>query len=39
VNPKPGEPEGQGRGKRVATNTVFMDAVRASCVVLPVVPE
>jgi putative CocE/NonD family hydrolase len=35
VNPNTGEPEGLARRRRVATNTVFMDAGRPSRVVLP----
>ena len=37
VNPNTGEPEGQSRRRRVAVNTVFMDAARPSRVMLPVV--
>lgn len=36
VNPNTGEPEGQVRRKRVAVNTVFVDASRPSGVVLQV---
>ena len=36
VNPNTGEPEGRSRRRRVAVNTVFMDAARPSRVVLPV---
>ncbi len=36
VNPNTGEPEGQARRRRIATNTVFADAARASAVILPV---
>ena len=39
VNPNTGEPEGAARRMRVATNTVFADAGRASRVVLPVLPD
>jgi uncharacterized protein len=35
VNPNTGEPEGLARRKRVAVNTVFMDAERPSRVMLP----
>jgi putative CocE/NonD family hydrolase len=38
VNPNTGAPEGKGLELRVARNTVYMDAARASHVVLPVVP-
>jgi putative CocE/NonD family hydrolase len=38
VNPNTGEPEGLARLKRVATNRVYVDAARASHVVLPVIP-
>jgi putative CocE/NonD family hydrolase len=38
VNPNTGEPEGAARRRRVACNTVFADAGRASRVVLPVIP-
>jgi putative CocE/NonD family hydrolase len=36
VNPNTGEPEGAARRRRVAVNTVFVDAARPSLVVLPV---
>ena len=36
VNPNTGEPEGMSRGRRVATNTIFLDADRPSRVVLPI---
>jgi putative CocE/NonD family hydrolase len=39
VNPNTGEPEGQGLTRRVARNTLFVDASRPSRVILPVVPE
>jgi len=39
VNPNTGEPEGLARRRRVAVNTVFVDAARPSRVVLPVAPE
>jgi hypothetical protein len=35
VNPNTGEPEGLARRRRIAMNTVFMDAARPSQVVLP----
>jgi putative CocE/NonD family hydrolase len=38
VNPNTGEPEGRSRRRRVATNTLFVDAARPSRVVLPVLP-
>jgi putative CocE/NonD family hydrolase len=38
VNPNTGEPEGAARRKRIAVNTVFVDADRPSRVVLPVLP-
>ena len=38
VNPNTGEPEGRARLRRVATNTVYLDAARPSHVVLGVVP-
>jgi putative CocE/NonD family hydrolase len=36
VNPNTGEPDGMARRRRVAVNTVFVDAGRPSRVVLPV---
>ena len=36
VNPNTGEPEGRARRRRIAVNTVFVDASRPSRVVLPV---
>jgi hypothetical protein len=39
VNPNTGEPEGRARRRRVAVNTVFVDAARSSRVVLPILPE
>ncbi len=36
VNPNTGEPEGMATRKRIATNTVFVDASRPSRVTLPV---
>jgi uncharacterized protein len=38
VNSNTGEAEGQGRRKRIAVNTVFVDADRPSRVILPVLP-
>jgi putative CocE/NonD family hydrolase len=38
VNSNTGEPEGRARRRRIATNTVHVDRVRASRVVLPIVP-
>lgn len=38
VNPNTGEPEGEGRRKRIAVNTLFVDAARPSHVVLPLLP-
>jgi putative CocE/NonD family hydrolase len=38
VNPNTGAPEGTGLERRVARNTVHMDAARASHVMLPVIP-
>jgi putative CocE/NonD family hydrolase len=38
VNPNTGEPEGASRLRRIATNTLFVDAARPSHVVLPVLP-
>jgi putative CocE/NonD family hydrolase len=35
VNPNTGEPEGEARGLRCATNTIFLDADHPSRVVLP----
>jgi uncharacterized protein len=37
VNPNTGAPEGKGLELRVARNTVYMDAARASHVVLPII--
>ena len=39
VNPNTGAPEGTGLDRRVARNTVFMDAGRPSHVILPVIPQ
>ena len=36
VNPNTGEPEGRSRQRRIATNTLFVDAGRASRVTLPI---
>jgi putative CocE/NonD family hydrolase len=38
VNPNTGEPEGQARRKRIAVNTVFVDAARPSRLNLPILP-
>ncbi len=38
VNPNTGEPEGAARRRRIAVNTVFVDAARPSRVVLPILP-
>ena len=38
VNPNTGAPEGAGLARRVARNTVYMDATRPSHVVLPLIP-
>ena len=38
VNPNTGEPDGAARRRRVAVNTVFVDAARPSRVVVPVLP-
>jgi putative CocE/NonD family hydrolase len=35
VNPNTGEPEGRGRRRRIAVNTVFLDPARPSHLVLP----
>jgi putative CocE/NonD family hydrolase len=39
INPNTGEPEGRWRRMRVATNTVFTNALHPSSVTLPVVPR
>ena len=39
VNPNTGAPEGTGLTRRVARNTVYMDATRPSHVVLPLIPR
>lgn len=38
VNPNTFDPEGSGRRRQVARNTVFCDGARASRIVIPVVP-
>jgi putative CocE/NonD family hydrolase len=38
VNPNTGAPEGRGRTRQVARNTVFCDAARPTRIMLPVVP-
>jgi putative CocE/NonD family hydrolase len=38
VNPNTGAPEGRGLARRIAANTLFVDASRPSHVVLPVIP-
>jgi putative CocE/NonD family hydrolase len=38
VNPNTGSPEGKGLTRRVARNTLYMDAERPSHVVLPLIP-
>lgn len=39
VNPNTGAPEGRGRAKRIAHNSVYCDALNASSIRLPVVPK
>ncbi len=39
VNPNTGEPEGNALRKRVAVNTVFVDAAHPSRIVLPLLPQ
>jgi putative CocE/NonD family hydrolase len=39
VNPNTGAPEGRGLSRRVARNTVFVDANRPSHVMLPLIPK
>jgi putative CocE/NonD family hydrolase len=39
INPQTGEPEGAWRTMRTARNTIFVDAARASRIVLPVAGE
>lgn len=38
VNPNTGAPEGRGRTRRIARNTVYCDAIRPSRIILPCVP-
>jgi len=38
VNPNTGEPEGRARRRRIAVNTVFVDAARPSRIMLPILP-
>ncbi|MGF7054696.1 hypothetical protein GGC47_003899 [Bosea sp. OAE752] len=38
VNPNTFDPEGRGRRRRIACNTVFCDGQRASRIILPIVP-
>jgi uncharacterized protein len=38
VNPNTGAPEGKGLSRRIARNTLYMDASRPSHVVLPIIP-
>lgn len=38
VNPNTGAPEGRGLDRRVARNTVYLDAKRPSHVILPIIP-
>ena len=38
ANPNTGEPEGRARSRRPATNRIYLEAGRASHVVLPVIP-
>jgi uncharacterized protein len=38
LNYNTGEPEGRARRKQIALNTVYVDAARASHIVLPIVP-
>jgi hypothetical protein len=39
VNPNTGAPEGKGLTRRVARNSVFVDASRCSHVILPLIPK
>jgi putative CocE/NonD family hydrolase len=39
VNPNTGDPEGEGLTRRIARNTIYMDAARPSRVILPVIPQ
>ena len=38
VNPNTGAPEGTGLARRIARNTIFVDAARPSAVILPIIP-
>jgi putative CocE/NonD family hydrolase len=38
INPNTGGPEGGGGARRVARNTIFLDARRPSSVIMPIVP-
>jgi putative CocE/NonD family hydrolase len=38
VNPNTGAPEGAGLGRRIARNTLYVDAARPSAVILPIIP-
>ena len=38
VNPNTGEPDGLARRKRIARNTVYVDAARPGSVRLPILP-
>jgi hypothetical protein len=38
VNPNTGEPDGMARRKRIARNTVYIDAGRPSLIRLPILP-
>jgi predicted acyl esterase len=38
VNPNTGEPDGMARRKRIARNTIYVDADRPSLVRLPILP-
>jgi putative CocE/NonD family hydrolase len=38
VNPNTGDPEGEGLTRRIARNTIYMDAARPSRLILPVIP-
>jgi putative CocE/NonD family hydrolase len=39
VNPNTGAPEGEGLDRRVAKNSVFVDARRPSHILLPIIPR
>ncbi len=39
VNSNTGEPEGQARRRRIAVNTLYVDAARPSHITLPLLPE